>query len=374
MASEIMISTATADEMLVGFTRVCAAAGIGVSQDRAQAFLQAVAQTGADRRASVYWSGRATLCSSPDDLAVYDKAFHAWFADGRSATSRRGKDEPPRPVPQATLAPSDPTDGGSQDQLLRADASGDELLRHRDIASMSEAERARLAIMFDALVVRPPMRRSVRRRPHHRGAVDYRRTLRAQLKQGGEMAGWRWRQKQPRSRRVVFLIDVSGSMEPYADSLLRLAHRMFQAMPGRVEVFTVGTRLTRLTPVMRPRHADEALELAGAVVPDWSGGTRLGEVLRAFMVRWGRRGLARGAVVVIASDGWERGDPALLGDQVRQLQLLAHSCVWMNPHRGKSGYAPVQAGIAACLPWLDALVAGHSLEAFAELLEEVGNA
>ncbi len=368
-----MSSPPAVDELLIGFTRVCRAAGIGVTQDRAQTFLQAVAQSGAGHRASVYWSGRATLCSSPDDLTVYDKAFDAWFADPHAATVRRGQDEPPRTVPQATLLPSESGDGG-QDQLLRADASADELLRHRDIAAMSESERIRLATMLDALVVRPPLRSSVRKRPHHRGAIDYRRTLRAQLKQSGEMAGWRWRQKRPRSRRLVFLIDVSGSMEPYADSLLRLAHRMFHAIPGRVEVFTIGTRLTRITPVLGARHADEALELAGAVVPDWSGGTRLGEVLRAFMVRWGRRGLARGAIVVIASDGWECGDPALLGEQVRQLQLLAHSCVWMNPHRGKSGYAPVQAGIAACLPWLDALVAGHSLAAFAELLEVVGNA
>ena len=173
---------------------------------------------------------------------------------------------------------------------------------------------------------------------------------------------------------MVFLVDVSGSMEAYADSLLRLAHRVVLAAPRTTEVFTIGTRLTRVTTALRIPDAEKALDVAGRTVPDWSGGTRLGEVLRAFLDRWGQRGMARGAVVVIASDGWERGDPEQLGEQVERLGRLAHAVVWANPHRGREGYAPIQGGIAAALPHIDGLVAGHSFAAFADLLEMVADA
>jgi uncharacterized protein with von Willebrand factor type A (vWA) domain len=173
---------------------------------------------------------------------------------------------------------------------------------------------------------------------------------------------------------VVMLIDVSGSMRPYADSLLRLAHTLVQASPRQVEVFTIGTRLTRVTPAMRHRDPERALRLAGDVVPDWSGGTRLGDVLKVFLDRWGQRGTARRAVVVVCSDGWERGDATLLGAQVQRLAGLAHRVVWLNPHRGKPGYQPVQAGIVAVLPYLGDLIAGHSMASFADLLEVVADA
>jgi uncharacterized protein with von Willebrand factor type A (vWA) domain len=172
----------------------------------------------------------------------------------------------------------------------------------------------------------------------------------------------------------VLLLDVSGSMSPYADSLLRLAHALTRAAPRSTEVFTVGTRLTRITRAMRQRDAETALTQAGSVVPDWSGGTRLGEVLKVFLDRWGQRGMARGAVVVICSDGWERGDSALLGEQVQRLSRLAHKLVWVNPHRGKTGYEPVQAGIVVSLPYLDDFLAGHSFATFARLTEVVADA
>jgi uncharacterized protein with von Willebrand factor type A (vWA) domain len=167
------------------------------------------------------------------------------------------------------------------------------------------------------------------------------------------------------------VVDISGSMSPYSDALLRLAHVWVRSAPRTTEVFTVGTRLTRVTSALRARDPDEALAGAGEQVPDWSGGTRLGEVLQAFLDRWGQRGTARGAVVVIFSDGWERGDPALLAEQMRRLRRLAHRVVWVNPHRGKAGYRPVQGGIAAALPYCDGLLAGHSMATFAELVEVV---
>jgi uncharacterized protein with von Willebrand factor type A (vWA) domain len=261
-----------------------------------------------------------------------------------------------------------------EDQVARALASSNEVLRHRDIAQLSAAERRSLATLFAGLRVDPPPRRSPRRRPSHRGEIDPRRTLREQLRRAGEPGPMSHRRRRTSARRIVLLVDVSGSMEPYADSLLRLGHRMSHAVPGRVEVFTIGTRLTRVTTSLRLRDPEEALKVAGRTVPDWSGGTRLGESIRAFTARWGQRGMARGSVVVIASDGWERGDPLLLGEQVARLRRLAHAVVWMNPHRGKTGYEPLQGGIAAVLPHVDHFVAGHSLASFAELLKVVARA
>jgi uncharacterized protein with von Willebrand factor type A (vWA) domain len=190
------------------------------------------------------------------------------------------------------------------------------------------------------------------------------------LRRGGEVDEIYARRHRPRPRRIVELIDVSGSMEMYADAHLRFAHVLSRRRPD-VEVFTIGTRLTRVTRQMGERDPDAALRAVGSAVPDWSGGTRLGELLKAFLDRWGQRGTARGAVVVIASDGWERGDSALLGEQMARLHRLAHTVIWVNPHAGKEGYAPVTAGMTAALPYIDALVAGHNLAAFEALAKRL---
>ncbi|HET7173239.1 MAG TPA: VWA domain-containing protein, partial [Nocardioidaceae bacterium] len=264
--------------------------------------------------------------------------------------------------------------GEDTENALRASASAVEILRHRDLAELSSAERIRLARLFGALRARPPMRRSSRRIPRRRGEVDGRRTLRDEIRRGGEPARLRFRGRGRRSRRIVILLDVSGSMAPYADSLLRWAHVVAVANRPRTEVFTVGTRLTRVTAAMRLRDGEAAVAAAGRLVPDWSGGTRLGESVKVFLDRWGQRGVARGAVVVVLSDGWERGDAGLLGEQMQRLRRLAHRVVWINPHSGKEGYQPVQSGISAALPFLDDLLAGHSMATFEEALEVIASA
>jgi len=363
--------------LLGGLTRAVRAAGVPVTPDRTAAFLTAAAEVGVTDRAGLYWAGRATLCSDPDHLRPYDLAFDAWF-EGKLA--RTGPANPyQRPRASAVAALADARRGGTGQQQeddapnLRATASEAEVLRHRDVAELDEVARAQMRLLLAALDVRMPLRRSSRRRPARRGELDVRRTLREELRRAGEPGPLRHRRARSKPRRVVWLVDVSGSMAPYADVLLRLAHASVRAGVGqgrsRVEVFTMGTRLTRLTGAMAHRDVEQALRVAGEQVPDWSGGTRLGEVLRAFVDRWGQRGVARGAVVVICSDGWERGDPALLAEQVQRLSRLAHRVVWVNPHRGKEGYQPVQGGIAAVLPYVDDFVAGHSLGAYAELME-----
>jgi uncharacterized protein with von Willebrand factor type A (vWA) domain len=359
------------DELLVGFARALRAAGVPVTQDRTRTYLEATALVGIDDRKSTYWAGRATLCSGPDDLERYDQVFTAWFLSAQGATSRPPRDD--RTVRQAALDPDDGQSAGDSDEdLLNAMASEAEVLRHRDIADMPAGEKARLGAMFETLLPRAPRRPAHRRTPWHRGGVDAQRTLRLMLRRMGEPGEIAWRRRSTRPRRVVLLVDVSGSMSAYADALLRLAHRFSRAT--QVEVFTIGTRLTRVTPAMRMRDPERAIVAAGETVPDWSGGTRLGETLRIFLDRWGQRGVARGAVVVVFSDGWERGDADLLAEQMRRLHRIAHRVVWVNPHVGKEGYLPVQQGIVAALPYVDELVAGHSLATFADLIEVVAHA
>ena len=371
------------EEILLGFVTAVRAAGVPAGPDRAESFLRAASLVELADPERVRAAGRATLCSHPDELHRHDQVFDAWF--GAHDPSAPGTAGQPQPLTLRTIPPTDDgaagqdADSDSEDDLIRAAASELELLRHRDVSELTPTERRLLERLLAALPIRLPTRRASRATPAHRGRVDARRTLRASLRQWGEPAWIARRRRGTRPRPVVLLLDISGSMEPYAEVLLRLAHRYLQiadSTHGRhpVEVFTLGTRLTRLTRALQHREVDEAMRAAARAVPDFSGGTRLGETLQAFTDRWGRRGLARGAVVVIFSDGWERGDPALLGEQVSQLNRLAHRLVWVNPHRGRVGYQPVQSGIVAVLPHLDAFVAGHSLAAYTELAEVIADA
>jgi uncharacterized protein with von Willebrand factor type A (vWA) domain len=313
------------------------------------------------------------LCAGPDDLARFDQVFEAFF---------NARDGLPRPRPTARPEPS-PTDlplddetgeGVEQaDDVIRAAASDTEVLRHRDVASMTASEKQRLAALFATLRPRPPLRRTARHRRWHRGQVDASRTLRESLRRMGEPSTIEWRRRAHRPRRVVLLVDVSGSMSAYADALLRLAHRLTHGL-GNVETFTIGTRVTHVTRALRIRDPERALVAAGETVPDWSGGTRLGETLRFFLDRWGQRGMARGAVVVVFSDGWERGDASVLAEQMARLRRIAHRVVWVNPHRGKAGYEAVQTGVLAALPYCDDFVAGHSLATYADLVEVLADA
>jgi uncharacterized protein with von Willebrand factor type A (vWA) domain len=362
-----------ADEILLGFARALRAAGVNVTADRERTYLDAVEAVGLGDQSGAYVAGRATLCGSPADLERYDQVYAAWFGLERAGT--RPRRDATHTVAQASL---DNPDGGGEDpespqDAVRAQASAVEVLRHRDVASLSSAERARLTAMFAALRPRAPRRPAHRHTDSRSGDVDARRTLREQLRRMGEPGPIAWRHRGTRPRRVVLLVDVSGSMSAYADALLRLAHT-YAATGLPVEVFTLGTRLTHVTRPLRQRDPERAIVACGAVVPDWSGGTRLAEGVRAFLDRWGRRGMARGAVVVVFSDGWERDEPEALGEQMRRLAALAHRVVWVNPHRGKPGYEPVQQGIVAALPHVDDFVAGHSMAAFEELVEVVGRA
>jgi uncharacterized protein with von Willebrand factor type A (vWA) domain len=361
-----------ADEVLLGFARALRAAGVNVTADRERTYLEAVAAAGLEDPAAVYHAGRGTLCGSPADLERHDLVFAEWFGGTRAGTKAR---EPlRRQMSQADLTGEDASgQGGDDTEVVKAAASSTEVLRHRDVAELSRAEREELLRLFGSLRPRAPRRRAHRHERARRGQVDARATLRATLRRMGEPGEVAWRRRTTRPRRVVLLIDVSGSMSAYADALVRLAHT-YGVSDVPTEVFTLGTRLTHITRPLLQRDPDRAIVAAGAAVPDWSGGTRLAEGLKVFLDRWGRRGMARGAVVVIFSDGWERDQPEALGEQVRRLAQVAHRVVWANPHRGRTGYEPVQGGIMAVLPHVDDFVAGHSMAAFEQLTEVVARA
>jgi hypothetical protein len=302
---------------------------------------------------------------------VYDRAFAA-FWERRSHTSRADEEV----LQNLTLILDDDLDGAGDDESVDGDDdpsitlrfSAVEVLRHKDFSDCSADELLEAQQLMSRLRFAGPPRRSFRLRPTHRAGrrPDVRRTVRASLRAGGEPVRRLTREPGERMRRLVLLLDVSGSMEPYARALLRFVHA---AVAGRqrVEAFALGTRLTRMTKELATRDPDKALRQATERVVDWSGGTRLGTGLRHFNDEWGMRGMARGAIVVILSDGWDRGDPEVLAEQMQRLHRVAHRVVWVNPLKVTPGYAPLARGMAAALPYVDEFVEGHSVAAMEQL-------
>ena len=370
-----MSGAVDAVRLVVALGRALQSAGVAAGPDRVAEAVRAAAALDPTDRDQLYWAGRLTLCSTRDDLARYDAVFAALFAGDvprlrpRPRVTVRGT-----PVALAGTEGGEDGDEGAGDEqaVLRAAASSVETLRHKDVTALSAAEKAELNRALAALALPGEPRPSRRWQPTpHRGDIDPRRTVRALLRSGGEPVRLRHRRHAVRPRRVVLLVDVSGSMSGYADALLRFAHAAARRRATRTEVFTLGTRLTRVTRELASPDPDTALAAVSAAVPDWSGGTRLGTLLAEFLDRWGQRGAARGAVVVILSDGWERDDPRRLGEQMRRLSLLAHRVVWCNPRKARPGFAPLAAGLVAALPFVDDFVEGHSLAALERLARVV---
>ncbi len=359
-----------ADELVTRFVRALRHAGLRVTSTHSQMFLEACVALGTGEPHALYWAGRGSLCSRMEDIPVFDLVFAVWFGPVHGEPETAG----PQPS-MSRVAPGDESTSDVEEAITgRALASRREVLRRRDLGSLGGSERDELARFLSALSVTPPRRRAARWQRARRGPVDLPHTLRQELRRWGEPVRMRHRRRGSKARRVVLLIDVSGSMSAYAESFLRLAHRVMASSPRTVEVFTLGTRLTRVSGPLRTRDPDVAVELAGDAVPDWQGGTRLGEGLTTFLRAWGQSAMVRGAVVIVFSDGLERGDTSELAAAMRHLHRLSHRVIWVNPHRGKPGYEPVQAGMAAALPHVDRLVAGHTLSALEALTGELARA
>lgn len=362
-------------EIAVGFAAVLRGAGITVPVSSVVSFAEACTAVGFAARDDVYWAGRATLVHRPDDIAVYDRAFAAWF---EQLLPDIDGDDDETPEVDVTLAVDSDDDGNDEDGS--GDDSGDdderielrfsvaEVLRHRDFADYSAAELDEARRWMARLKITGSPRRALRLEPATATTAnpDPRRTLRAAVRTRGDPIRRHYRRRAQKARRLVLILDISGSMEPYARAFLRFIQA---AVAGRrrVEAFALGTRLTRLTRELDAHDPDLALRRAADRVLDWSGGTRLGAGLNAFNDEWGVRGLARGADVVIVSDGWDRGDPDVLAEQMSRLGRVAYRIIWVNPLKVSPGYAPLARGMAAALPHVDEFVDGHSLDALERL-------
>jgi uncharacterized protein len=365
----------------VAFCRALRGAGLKVPATATINFAEALGLVGLAERGPAYWAGRATLVSRPEDLTLYDRVFDAFWRQrlpGGLAVA-----EVPTPVTIALDLGDDEPDAADDDE---SEGEGDiqavrfsraEVLTNKDFAECTEEEMAELSRLMAQLRFTTHQRLSRRRIPvRGRGdQPDLRRTVRWALRHQGEPLRRAFTRQSSRPRRLVLVIDVSGSMEPYARALLRFAHA---AVVGRakVEVFVLGTRLTRLTRHLTSRDPDAAIQRAFPQVKDWAGGTRLGEGIQQFNNEWGVRGMARGSVVVILSDGWDRGDTSLLSSEMERLQRVTHQIVWVNPLKATPGYAPLAAGMAAALPYVDTFIEGHSygsLEHLAAILAGAPN-
>lgn len=362
-------------------TRVCAEfavllrrRGVPVGPPQTAAFLEALYLLGPTTPAELYWAGRAVLATDVVQVPAYTRAFAEFFA---STAGDALPSAPPEPPPSVLDAESEPLARPALDlpgeELLhlseeaRVEASEAERLRQKSFARMTAEERRIAALLIRRLRVRLPRRLSRRRRSAPSGRyLDMRKTLRRSLATDGEPARLGRRRRRIRQRPVTLVVDVSGSMTPYAQALLRFGHALLHA-GHRVEVFTVGVRLSRVTDALRHDSADRALEEVGRRVADWDGGTRLATSVIQLLER--RRGHAalRGAIVVICSDGLDGDDPRLLGEATARLSRLAHRLVWLNPLKGDPRYQPLARGMAAALPHLDLFLAGHNVASLDEL-------
>jgi uncharacterized protein len=354
------------------------AEGVHVGVGDVLAGHRALAAIDASSRTDSYNALRATLCSRHSDMEAFDAAFNACFGrpsgpvtDAQLDLEVAGLVLPRVVVPGDSSQPAPET---IDPRPLPAAWSDMEILRQKDFADYTDAERELARRLMARLALRGPTRRSRRLRPSRlRGAhgaaasPDLRRTLRASLRYGGEPIERRWREPSRKPRPLVLVCDVSGSMEPYARMLLQYLHAYVVAR-RRVEAFVFGTRLTRVTRELASREHDAALARVAATASDWSGGTRIGAALAELNRTHGRR-IGRGSVVVMLSDGWDRGEPEELATEMARLSRCAHELVWLNPLKAHTGYEPLTRGMQAALPYVDHFLAGNSIASLAELAE-----
>jgi uncharacterized protein len=358
--------------LLIRFGRELRAAGLTVGTGDITAYCAAMSDL-----ADLYWAGRAVLITRREDIATYDRVFRRFFldsADGASELLWLNAEAAAQVSQSALVVPAtEPgADERSEEAVLGLMASDAETLRHKSFAACTPAELAAVRRIMARIRLTPPRRRTRRRAPARSGsAPDLRRMVRRSMRMHGEPSELCWRERKERPRPLILILDVSGSMADYSRNLLQFAYSARRAA-ARVEVFCFGTRLTRITKELDHRRPDDALARAARTVFDWDGGTRIGASLDSFVRGWGRRGLCRGGVVVICSDGLDRGDPGVLSAAMERLSRLSHRIVWMNPHKGTDpAFRPTTLGMIVAAPHIDLLVSGHdlgSLEEFAAMI------
>ena len=355
---------------LTDFARRLRSAGLLVGSGQVTSYCRALARLDPGDLRDLYWAGRACLVSRQPDLVTYDEVFaHHFLHDQQPGVVLKIEGAAPKGEivgvdlrGSGTARKRDATEppGG-------AAASEIEILRNKDFANCSDEELEALRRLMAEVLVTTPVRR-VRRTERARTGEqpDLRTALREAIRTDGIVFPRRWRRRRTKPRSLVLLLDISGSMAEYSRALLQFAHTAGRG-PGRVEVFCFGTRLTRISEALHQRNSDEALTAASRAVLDWEGGTMIGQSLRDYNRTWGRRSGFRGSVVLICSDGLERGDPAVLADEMARLGRLSHRVIWVNPLKSDPGFEPATRGMRAALPRIDVLLSGHNLASLQEL-------
>ncbi|MGI9607372.1 MAG: vWA domain-containing protein [Acidimicrobiales bacterium] len=359
------------ERVVAGFVHALRSGGLTVPVSASVQFRSALDAVGMRRGDDVYWAGRATLVSRPEDIAMYDAMFLAFFHNDSSGFKVRFEDEPESASLATDEGDDDGSGEGSDDDVVALRYSAAEVLGEKDFAEFTSDELREAQRVMAAMRLSPSQRRSRRRVSARRGdRHDLRRTVRQAMRTSGEPLSLAMTSQGSRTRRLVLLLDVSGSMEAYARVLIRFAHAAVVGR-GRVEVFGLGTRLTRMTRQLGSHDVDAAVADAAASVVDWSGGTRLGEAIGRFNDEWGVRGMARGAIVVVLSDGWDRGDPDQMALEMERLHRTANRVIWVNPLKASPGYEPLARGMAAALPHVDTFLEGHSLDSLQTLADAI---
>ena len=368
-------------DILIEFGDELRDAGIAVGTGDAMTYVEAVSLLNPADLGDVYWAGRGTLVSRRDLIPTYDRVFKSFFLDVetqgdselkammRATTSTAATLEVPSPDP------GEGEESNEEEAQLGYMASGAQVWRNKAFAACTDQELATIRRIVSDIKLTPPRRRTRRTITAKNGPrLDPRRMARETMRSHGDPTRLFRQKRRLRIRPLVFILDVSGSMSDYSRNLLQFAYSARRAA-DKVEVFCFGTRLTRITRSLDRRKPDDALNLAATAVFDWDGGTRIGQSLDQFIKRWGRRGLSRGSIVVICSDGLDRGDPALLESAMEKLSRLSHRIVWMNPHKGDvKDFRPNSLGMMVADPFIDKIFSGHnlaSLEQFAEKLREL---
>jgi uncharacterized protein with von Willebrand factor type A (vWA) domain len=358
--------------LLVNFTAELRSAGLSVGSGDVLTYCAAVGALDPTDLLDLYWGGRTTLVTRRENIPVYDRVFRRFFLDGRDpvrALLNLQHPEHSRAAEGVVQVPAtDPGEELQEQVSLGLVASDAETLRHKSFPACTPEELAALRRIMARIRLTPPRRRTRRTTTAAVGrAPDLRRMVRQSLRMHGEPPELAWRQRKVRLRPLILILDVSGSMADYSRHLLQFAYSAKRAT-ARVEVFCFGTRLTRITRALDHRKPDDALERAAGVVFDWEGGTRIGASLDAFVRDWGRRGLCRGGIVVICSDGLDRGDPEMLAMAMQRLRRLSYRVVWMNPHKGSDPhFRPSTLGMLAAAPSIDLILSGHDLSSLEEL-------
>lgn len=370
------------DELFVEFGQALRSAGLPVGTDDILNFCAGVGELDVTDIMDVYWAGRATLIRRREYVPTYNIIFRQFFLNIDPATSDERKKKFRASANAGATLEIPNTETGlpgeiSPDEVkLGYLASTSEVYRHKAFAECSDDEMRQVRRMISRMRVTPPMRRTHRTTKARRSAtLDMRRMVRDSMRRLGEPRDLAYKKRKEKLRPLVLILDVSGSMADYSRNLLQFAYCARRAN-AKVDVFCFGTRLSRITKNLDRRNPDDAMRLAGESVLDWDGGTRIGDSVKQFTREARKSRLGRGAIVVVCSDGLDRGDPATLAESMETLSRIAHRVIWVNPHKGDAvDYVPASLGMIVANPYIDEVHSGHnlaSLERLALRLTKVG--